>query len=223
MSKITTFSIVAVLSMGLCGLYANASIVNYQLAVDGVVADTYMLPAGTYMLEISAMVSDNDLMPGTPGGLFQSAINLQETGTSIAPEEAQGLFGPLGTWESSKDPAFTTFFKGELDTAGYDVFAQTGAVGASDYGTQYGAVGANVWTKVFWGNFDYDGGDTVLTLSGAVNEHLVAGVQGAAVGAALPTEVAGTSITFGGVIPEPSTFAILGIALIGLGAFLRKR
>ncbi|MBN1853473.1 MAG: PEP-CTERM sorting domain-containing protein [Pirellulales bacterium] len=221
MSKITTVSIVAVLFMGLCGLYANASTVSYQLAVDGVVAPLHVIAPGTHVLEISAMVTGNELMPGVQGGLFQSAINLMETGNSLTFEEKTGLFGGLGVWKSSKPAAFTSFFEGSIKEAGYEVFAQTGAVGPGEYGSLYSEVAANTWTPVFWGNFDYDGGITTLDLMGAVNEHLVAAVQGAAVGAAYPTEIIGTSTSFG--IPEPSTFAILGISLIGLGAFLRKR
>lgn len=201
---------------------ATAATLNYRLLIDGTEASMHVLGAGTYGLEVQAMVTENDVA-GNPGGLLQSAFNLSDSAGAIVWTDTQGGFlgGPDGLWDSTAPAVFTSHFQGTLVNDGKEIVAETGAIAPGSFTAQFNAVGAGVWSTVAEGTFDYNGSMTTLELSLAPADVLVAGLNTAGTGIAgrNPEVVMGASTVLG--IPEPTSLVLSSICLGALA--LRRR
>ncbi len=135
--------------------------------------------------------------------LFTSLNLIVQTNGSVTGGQAATAYGATATITNSggyTDPAVLTL---TCTTSGFPPSCSTGTV-------QGNAISAVA-------NLDVIGGFTV-TVTGGPNGGQVL----------LPSAVASvfydtTEINTGSGIPEPSTFALLGSALVGLGVFARRR
>ncbi len=203
---------------------AQAGTINYKILVNGVDTDIVNLgdvPIDSFFdITIQVNVPDVDFGGGYYGGCLQYGINIGDSGSALTPEQGVGgppLFLPDGKWKSTSTSPMTNY-KGLVDTNGYDVFAQQGAIAPGDFGTYYDAFGAgpDIWSTVCTGKIKWNGEGTVLTIVPvALSAQLVYGLSG---GAENPTAAYGDSVTF---VPEPATMSLIGLG--GLALLRRRR
>jgi len=226
MLKNLNYCLLALVCVSVAATGASGAIVSYNLFIDGDDSPVQMLPAGTYNLVVQAIVTDNDLAPNTPGGLLQSAIDLTDANNAIQWTDAAGGFigGPDGNWDSTANAAFDSHFQGVLQDGGTDAIAETGAIAPGDFTGQFNDIGANVWSLITQGTFNYDGSETVLDLVVANpggGDIVVAALSGSVVVGSIPDEVNFDSIQLT-LIPEPASLALFGVAMIGIVASRRR-
>jgi hypothetical protein len=217
-------SLLAVCVLNFASGISSASIVTYDMFINGSNEPVQVLLPGTHTIEVRAQVTDNDLAPSTPGGILQSAFDLDDTSDLIRWTDVTGGFlgGPNGLWDSDAADAFDSHFQGTLTEGGTKVVAETGAVAPGNFTAKFASLGANVWSTVASGSFELASGQTTLNLivPNALNgDILVAGLAGSSVAGRFPTEVILDSITIG--IPEPSSLVLLGSCVAGL--IMRRR
>lgn len=212
LSFVATLSVFAFLNSALFA--QTAPVVDYKILINGVESPTHSLAAGTHSIEIQARVTNNDLTGGGVfGGLLQSAFNLDDSADAITWDDTEGGFlgGPDGLWDSTANGAFDSHFQGTLQETDTFVLAETGAIAPGDFTSQFGDIGANVFSFIASGDFDWDGTNTTLDLSIADpfgGDILVAQVNGSAIGGGTPDEVNGAStmlMTGGGNLPPEVT------------------
>jgi hypothetical protein len=222
------FALAAIASL-LAAQAAQASIVDYRILINGTEGTTFDLAAGTHTLTVQARVTENEIAPGQPGGILQSAFNLSDTAGSLSWKDTEGGFlgAPDGLWDSTAPAAFDSHFRGTLTDAGRNIVAETGAVAPGNFTAKFNLLGAGVFSEVSTGSFTFNGTATTLNLvvaNPAGGDILVAGLNGSTVAGVFPTTVNNVSVTIGGggpVIPEPGTLAMAGMGLVGL--VLRRR
>ena len=199
--NINIFALTAVITL-VASSFALAQVspvLDYKILINGTEAASHSLAAGTHAIEIQAQVSNNDLTGGgVHGGLLQSAFDLTDTAGAIQWEDIAGGFigGSNGLWDSTANAAFDSHFQGTLADGGTDVIAETGAIAPGDFTTQFGDIGANVFSFIASGNFTWDGNDTTIDLTidnPFGGDIIVAALNGSAIVGGVPTTVNGAS------------------------------
>lgn len=218
MKKIMT--LVCVLAMV---TMANAATINYKILVDNADVDTINpgdIPVGSLVdIKVLVNVPDSDLGGGYYGGCLQYSFSFGDSADGLEFEEAYSgppPGTPTGTWKStSVAPMANT--KGLLNTLGYDVLAQTGAIAPGDFGDNWDTFGAGsgVWSEVCSGKFTWSGAATTLTL---VPYELTGQLVWGSAGAEYPTASNGDEVNF---VPEPATLTLLAFG--GLALIRRKK
>jgi hypothetical protein len=207
--------------------YASAASVEYRILINGALpSGPIALAAGTHTLSVEGRVLDNDLAPSTPGGFLVSSFSLSDDKNAVVWEERQGFLGAAtGTWNSTTNAAFGTHLFGTLTDNKTNVLEETGSIPSANWDAQFNAVGANQWSPIASGKFTFTppagNQPVVITLASDPTINSVATIGGTGVVGKSPATVVGASVTVG--IPEPATFALAGLGLIGAFAARRRR
>ncbi|MCH7753255.1 MAG: PEP-CTERM sorting domain-containing protein, partial [Planctomycetes bacterium] len=171
-------------------------------------------------------VIDNAITANTPGGVLQSSFSLSTDNDGFTFTDIIGGFpsGPDGQWDSTDFlPPFDTHFKGQTDLGGGPtIFEETSAISPGNYNAKFQNAGANVWTVVAQGDFEYAGGTHPLHLDllTALKDVSVADFDGAGIIAVAPDTLNAASIWF---IPEPGSLVLASMGLIGIVVGRRRR
>jgi hypothetical protein len=188
-------SIYATCLIPLAALAAPAATVEYKLLINGVDApDHVLVPGASYSLSVQARVTDNLLTQNIDGGLFQSAFHLGALPDVLNFTKTTAYsYAPLGAWAGQFNADFNMAMPGMLDGKGYSVFEHTAAVTPDRY-VEKVSMGANIFTTVFEGSFQYNGGATDLALRGSIDSHAVAGLRNNELRSVFPDAVLGANL-----------------------------
>jgi hypothetical protein len=208
---------------------ASAATYEYRMSIAGDYSAVQILAPGVYPLLVEARVTDNDLAPGFPGGLFQSSFDLLTSSpgadTNVKWTEGVGFIGaPNGKWLSTDNPAFPTQFQGTLADVKTDVIQETSSIPPGNYNAQFADVGAGVWSTIVTGTFSYLWNDlqpTLISLNSTKASLVVATLSGANVVGKNP-EVLGPLPSILLLIPEPGTIGLACFGLAGLFGVRRR-
>ena len=238
MKRISNYFVVAMLGLCLAATNADASVMSYRMTIDGNTGEDpnahSFLSVGTHTLLVEAIVTDNALvvpLPGSPfdGGILQTSfsLNTDHDGFTFVDLVGGGVFGgaPDALWDSADTtPApFDTQFKGQTDLGGGPtIFEETSTISPGNYNAKFQNAGANVWTVVAQGDFEYAGGTHPLHLDllTALKDVSVADFDGAGIIAVAPDTLNAASIWF---IPEPGSLVLASMGLIGIVVGRRRR
>ncbi|MCH7753254.1 MAG: PEP-CTERM sorting domain-containing protein [Planctomycetes bacterium] len=206
MKKLNIFFAVLLLATAATSA-ALASEVTFKLSIDGNDATNQPeLTPGMHTLVVEAIVTDNDILPNTPGGLLLFAIDLSTDNDGFTFEDVIGGFpsGPDGTWDSTDlIPPFDNHLRGQtVNGGGPTVADETHFFSPGNFNDKFNFVGADMFSVVAEGDFFYDASDThplqlnlfaVGPLTGGIK---VADLMGAQVIAVNPDIVNNASISF---------------------------
>lgn len=197
------------------------AVVDYRLLIDGVEAGRHDLAPGPHTLSVEVRVADNDIL-GLPGGLLQSKFSLDDTQDAIRwADFPAGLFGNPdgdGRWDSlALTPPFDLHVPGFLAGSGEtEVIAETHLIDPITYNAYFQEVGADEFTLVALGDFNWNGTPTRLDLKVVApygGDILVAQFDGVGdIIGGIPHLVNEASTFLG--IPEPSALALYGLGLL---------
>lgn len=222
MKKFSFVSALA-LSVALVGSAVSAATVEYRILINDSQGTEFNPAPGPVKVTVQGRVTENEVVPGTPGGFIQASFNLEDSENALTWEQGTGFLGnPNGLWKSTQNAAFGNHNAGALTDSFSNVVQETSSVLPASWDTQFGAVGANVWSDIAWGNATWNGVLTTLSVTSSNDVNLVAFLNNGAVGGRAPDASLGGSVQLG-VIPEPATFAMAGMGLIGLIAASRRR
>lgn len=204
-------------SLGLLPHAAVGAVIEYRMLIDGEHSEKHFLSPGRHTLEVQGRVTENELAPGVPGGFIQASFDLLKSNNSAKfIVNGSCFFCPYPIWDSAAHLAFQNHLAGAIATNG-DIVQETGSILPIHWNTRFGEVGADEFSFIASGPFDYDGGSTSITLSSIPEVNLVASLSGGNVGPRIPNDpgdaVIGDSVLLG-IIPEPNPLilSILGFA-----------
>jgi hypothetical protein len=213
---------------------APGAVVEYRMLIDGVQAASHILTPGTHQLTVEGRVTDNVIAPGVHGGFLLYSFHLDELGPGTSLTFAQTTFTTGGglsyaAWNSTAHPAFQHFngILGDLarpgtSEFGIEVFEETGALPPQAWDTNF-AIGAESFTALVTGAFDFNGTATVLELRSFVNVNSVVTLQQGILRGAYPASVVGDLAQIVPV-PEPTGgMAALVACLAGVSHIRRRR
>jgi hypothetical protein len=220
--KKTSFAL-ALMVVAALGAVANAATIEYRVLINDVLAPSHVLASGTHNLKVEGRVLDNVVTGANMGGFIQASFDLEDSANLIKWKEGVGFLGaPSGAWDSTANAKFGNHNAGVLQDNGTNVLQETSSILQANWNADFGAVGANEWSTIATGQFDYtQGAPTTLTLASSVAVNSIATLNGAAIGGKAPDGVTGYSTVIG--IPEPATLAMAGLGLIGMMATGRRR
>jgi hypothetical protein len=194
----------------------SAATLEYRLLVNGVEAPVHNVTPGTYhTLTVEARVTDNPIVPGTPGGLLASDFDLvvADTQGAIIWEEGGFLGGLNGSWKALTNVYFGDG-RAEFTPSKINVRFQT-SIPEEDWNVDHGAIAANKFAFIVSGKFKWNARPTSLTLVPRSEGNLVAILSGINVGGKTPEILLGASTIIGA--PEPGGIvmaAISGLSLV---------
>lgn len=234
----------AVLLLGLTTATATeAATINFRLKVNGSVVDwgetATSAVAGNNTLDVDVMVTDN-FDPDADADLGAASMNFDLTENAGDPSDIPGslefedelVFGsPTGSWDSSAPFSAVGYnhIKGIKNTQvlgegpWYDILQEFVNVNPSLQALA-DAPGAGVWDTIVTGDFTWDGNPTSLTMthvSPGLVWDLVPGSPAEANAEPPSGGSASGTIHFG--VPEPSSFALVGICMLGMVVSARRQ
>lgn len=226
---------------------SGAGILEYRMLVDGSDAPLQYLSPGTHTLTVEGRVTDNELAPGIHGGIFQYSFSLDDATRSLSFAESTKVYGGIttSTWDSTANSNFNTHFQGiqhihdddpdhgNHNYQGFEVIAETGAFSHGRFNTAHSEVGANVFSFLTSGEFEFDGSSTILTLGSPIEDNVVFGWKtNGSLGLVYPFGVIGDSVSLHNYddlfasatenSPEPCTALLGALASVGV-LMLRSR
>jgi hypothetical protein len=217
--NITCF--VSAFALALVATVANAATIEYRFLINGELRALHNLaPGSTNTLRVEARVLDNVVTGSTLGGFIQASFDLWDNGDAIIYKESAGfLGGQSGFWGSTTNAKFGNHNEGVVSAG--RVIQETGSILPGNWNADFAAVGANVWSTIATGQFTLKSTPTRLHVASTVAVNSIATLNGTAIGGKLPDSVTGYSAAIG--LPEPATFAMAGMALVGMVAAGRRR